>query len=124
MERKPLASESPDSETEATSSQRFPWEAILAYLPVFCLYSWMIRDTVPGLKEHARQGMTLFIIELLLILLKSSFVYSLLWLVIIVLAGLGIWSVYEGRSFQLPSLTDLWDHITNQSSSQKDPEES
>lgn len=90
---------------------RFPWEAILAYIPLFCLYPWSLRHRIPGLEGHARQGLILFIIELFLLLILIPVVYRLIWLGIVVLAAGGIWSAYRGRPYRLPVLDDLVDRL-------------
>ncbi len=91
---------------DATSLE-IPWEAMLCYLPVFCLYPWSLRREMPEIAGHVRQGMILFAFELGLFLITVPAFYKLVWLAILVIAGLGIWSAYNGRSYRLPVLTDL-----------------
>jgi len=89
------------------ASPEIPWEAMLCYLPVFCLYPWSLRRDMPEIAGHARQGMILFGFELALFLITVPTFYKLVWLAILVIAGLGIWSAYNGRDYRLPVLTDV-----------------
>jgi len=91
--------------------EKLPWEAMLAYVPLFCLYPWSIKHTIPGLEAHSRQGMILFGIELFLLLSQVAAFYKLLWLAVAVLAGLGIWSVYRGQAYRLPLVADIADRL-------------
>ncbi len=87
------------------------WEALLAYIPIFCLYPWSLRKQRPELAEHAQQGMILFLTELLLFLIYIPFLYRLLWLGIAVMAILGLVSVFTGKPYRLPVLADLIEKI-------------
>lgn len=88
-----------------------PWEAMLCYLPVFCLYPWSLRREMPQIAGHARQGMILFAVELFLFLITVPTFYKLIWLVILVLAVLGVWSAFNGRPYRLPLLGDLAERV-------------
>ena len=104
----------------AREEERLPWEAMLCYVPLFCLYPWSIRHTIPGLDTHARQGMILFAIELFLLLTQVSAFYKLLWLAVAVLAGLGILSVYRGSPYRLPLVADVADRLTENQAKKAD----
>jgi uncharacterized membrane protein len=95
-------------------SDHVPFEAMLCYLPIFCLYPWSQRRELPGIADHARQGMILFGVEVFLFLVTVPAFYKLLWLVVAVMAGLGVWSAFNGRSFRLPVLGDLADKLEEQ----------
>ena len=96
---------------EEPMQSRVPWEAMLAYVPIFCLYPWAIQDSVPGLKPHARQGMILFVIELIIVLIRTDFVYRMLWLVMLILAALGAWAAFQGMPYRLPLIADFVDSV-------------
>ncbi|MBM3325652.1 MAG: hypothetical protein FJY65_01530 [Calditrichaeota bacterium] len=89
------------------SSDQLPWEAMLAYVPIFCIYPWTLRKVKPELEAHARQGMILFSIEIFLFLVTVPTFYKLLWIALLILAVLGIWAAFNGRPFRLPILSDI-----------------
>ncbi len=87
--------------------EQLPWEAMLAYVPIFCIYPWTLRKVKPELEPHARQGMILFALEIFLFLITVPMFYKLLWIVVLVLSILGIWAAFNGRKYKLPILGDL-----------------
>lgn len=89
------------------ASSEIPWEAMLCYLPVFCLYPWSLRREMPQIAAHARQGMILFAFELGLFLITVPTFYKLVWLAILVIAALGVWAAFNGRPYRLPLLSDV-----------------
>lgn len=108
------ASENSDQEINEVPTEHgdiVAWEALLAYIPLFCLYPWSLRKSRPELAEHAQQGMILFIAELVLFLVSIPFLVRLIWLGVIVLAIIGLVSVLSGRPYRLPVLADLVDRI-------------
>ncbi len=88
-----------------------PWEAMLCYLPVFCLYPWSLRKEMPEIESHARQGMILFAVELALFLITVPVLYKIVWIAILVIAALGVLAAYNGRSYKLPVLWDLAEKV-------------
>lgn len=80
---------------------------MLCYLPVFCLYPWSLRKELPEIAGHIRQGMILFAFELALFLLTVPAFYKLIWLAVMVIAGLGIWAAFNGREYRLPILSEI-----------------
>lgn len=109
-----------DNHTECSDNQRLSWEAYLAYIPIFCLYPWSIRNRKPEIAEHALQGMILFIIELFLLLVAIPIVYKVIWLCVVVLVILGLVSVINNRTYRLPLLADLFDRLSLKKSSTED----
>ncbi len=88
-----------------------PWEAMLCYLPVFCLYPWSLRKEMPEIEGHARQGMILFAVELALFLITVPVFYKIVWIAILVIAALGALAAYNGRAYKLPILWDLAEKV-------------
>ncbi len=111
MESAPEAPKVKSKPEQTDGSLKFDWEALLAYIPVFCLYPWSLRKSRPDLLRHARQGMILFSIELVLILITVPLIYRLLWLGVIVLAVVGLISVLNGKPYRLPVFAELYDRI-------------
>lgn len=83
----------------------------MAYVPVFCLYPWSLRHRMPEIAEHARQGMMLFGVEVVLLLLLVPVFYRLVWLAVLVMAVLGAWSALKGQPYRLPLIADLYDRL-------------
>ena len=98
-------------EVPAEPGNKMAWEAVLAYIPLFCLYPWSLRKSRPELANHAQQGMILFLTELVLFLVSIPFLYRLLWFGVIVLGIIGLVSVFMGKPYRLPVLADLIDRI-------------
>ncbi len=103
---KPWGEDGTDSTTPP-----IPWEAMLCYLPVFCLYPWSLREEMPEIKEHARQGMILFAVELALFLITVPVFYKIVWIAILVIAVLGVLAAYNGRAYKLPVLWNLAEKV-------------
>ncbi|MBM3328013.1 MAG: hypothetical protein FJY67_00885 [Calditrichaeota bacterium] len=112
-----------DLEGEAVpETTEIPWETMLAYVPVFCLYTWSQSREKPELREHARQGMILFAVEVVLFLVTVPTFYKILWLAVLVMAVLGIWAAFNGRPFRLPLLGDLADRLSGDPAGGEDRE--
>jgi len=110
-----------ESHYESSEKTVIPWEAMLAYVPVFCIYSWAVQDVVPGVKQHARQGMILFVIELLLVLLRTEFVYRMVWFALVVIAAFGVWSAFQGIPYRLPLIADFVERVFGRGKATEDP---
>jgi len=98
-------------ETATEATPPIPWEAMLCYLPVFCLYPWSMRKEMPEIEGHARQGMILFAVELALFLITVPVFYKIVWIAILVIAALGVLAAYNGRNYKLPILWDLAEKV-------------
>lgn len=89
--------------------------AIIAYIPIACFIP-LVMDTMKHNEEarfHARQGVVLFVIELLalffLIEPVAHFVFTAVLIVAVVLAIVGIVMAFQGKSYKLPIIGDLAD---------------
>lgn len=96
-----------------SSPPQLPWEAMLAYIPIFCLYPWSLRNERPELRPYVRQGMILFGVEIALLLVSVPTFYKLLWLSILVLAGVGVIHAIQGKVFKIPLLSPIVDELSH-----------
>ena len=87
--------------------------AIMAYIPILCFVPLLnMRDNKEA-RFHARQGVMLFLIELVAVLFLvdgvSDFVFRAILILAIALSVAGIILALQGRSYRLPLIGDLAD---------------
>jgi uncharacterized membrane protein len=89
--------------------------AVMAYIPFLCFVPLLKMRNNPEARFHARQGVMLFLIELIAVLFLiddiSGFVFRA---VLILAAGLsvaGILFALQGRNHRLPVISDLADRF-------------
>jgi len=85
--------------------------AILSYIPFLCLVPLLqMRDSEQA-RFHSRQGLILFLIELLAVLFLIPGLSSLIWKTILVIAlgasVAGIIFGLQGKKYKLPLIGDL-----------------
>ena len=124
-ERRPAAGSVPDLDDQITDaggdSDAHPhagteegrlW-AILAYLPILCFIPLLNMKEDPQIRAHARQGVILFLIELVavifLIVSIADFVFKAILILAIALSIVGIYFAAQGKSYKLPIISDLAD---------------
>jgi uncharacterized membrane protein len=87
--------------------------AILSYIPFLCLIPLLSMKENTEIRLHVRQGVVLFIIELVaglfLIDRISDFVFTTLLVAAIVLALVGLYYAAQGKSYRLPFISDIVD---------------
>lgn len=87
--------------------------AILSYIPVLCFIPLLNMRENKEARFHARQGVMLFLIELVAVLFLidgiSDFVFKGILIVAIALSVAGIFFALQGRSYKLPIIGDLAD---------------
>ncbi|MDF1543907.1 MAG: hypothetical protein P1R58_02255 [bacterium] len=85
--------------------------AIMSYIPVLCFIPLLnMRDNKEA-HFHARQGMILFLIELIAVIFLidgvSGLVFKGLLLIALGLSCAGIYFALQGRNYRLPVVSDL-----------------
>lgn len=89
--------------------------AILSYIPFLCFIplvniNWKENEEA---RFHARQGIVLFVIEMLAIVMLvddiAKFVFRVVLVGTIALAAAGIYFGIQGKRFRLPIISDLAD---------------
>jgi hypothetical protein len=82
--------------------------AVLAYVPILCLLPYTRKDRSAFVSAHVQLGMTLFLIEIIAVILRFRFFWDLILLLCVIAALVGIFHVIQGRNFYLPYLSDLF----------------
>ena len=89
--------------------------AILSYIPFLCFVplmniNWKENEEA---RFHARQGIVLFVIEMLAVIMLvddiAKFVFRVLLIVAVSLAAAGIYFAVQGKRFRLPLISDIAD---------------
>jgi uncharacterized membrane protein len=85
--------------------------AILGYIPFMCFVPLIKMKDNPFAVKHGKQGLILFIIELLAILFLlpkiSEFFWSAVIILCVIFALLGIFNAAQGKTYSIPYLGDL-----------------
>ncbi len=89
--------------------------AILSYIPFLCFIplvniNWKENEEA---RFHARQGIVLFVVEMLAVVMLvddvAKFVFRILLVVAVALAAAGIYFALQGKRFRLPLISDIAD---------------
>ncbi len=105
----------PNAESPDTLPEEARVAAILSYIPFLCFIPLLnMRDNKEAF-FHARQGLILFLFELLaalfLIGALSNLVFKLVLILAFACSVVGIWYVLQGKKIRLPLIGDLADKI-------------
>ena len=82
--------------------------AVIAYVPVLCLLPYTRKDRSEFVSTHVKLGMTLFVIEIIAVILRFRFIWDLILLGCVIVALVGIFHVIQGKGFYVPFLSDLF----------------
>jgi uncharacterized membrane protein len=113
-----LDSENEEASGSTGSSDKFRTEdgrmaAMMSYIPFLCFVPLLNMKDNPEARFHARQGLILFLIELIAVLFLidgiSDFVFKAILVVAAALSVAGIWFALQGKNYRLPILGDLAD---------------
>ena len=87
--------------------------AIMSYIPFLCFFPLLKMRDNPQAKFHARQGVMLFLIELIAILFLIDGISDLIFKAVLIVAAAasmaGIYFALKGESYRLPFVGDLVD---------------
>ncbi|MFH1372445.1 MAG: hypothetical protein ABII79_01430 [bacterium] len=87
--------------------------AILSYIPLICFIPLLNMKDNREARFHARQGVILFLIELVAILFLvdgiSDFIFKGILILAVALSVAGIYFALQGKSYRLPVIGDLAD---------------
>ena len=117
VDEKPVLAAPPPETTEA-EGQAFKSDegrlaAVMAYIPFLCFVPLLNMRHNQEAVFHARQGVMLFLIELVAFLFLfdriSSFVFTAILIVAVALSMAGIYFALQGRNYRLPIVGDLAD---------------
>ena len=87
--------------------------AIMAYIPFLCFVPLLKMKENQEARFHARQGVVLFLIELVAVLFLidgvSDFVFKILLIIAAAFAVAGVIFALQGKNYRLPIVSDLAD---------------
>jgi len=87
--------------------------AVLSYIPFLCFIPLLNMKENREARFHARQGVMLFLIELVAVLFLvdgiSDFVFKVVLILAIALSVAGVIFALQGRNYKLPIIGDLAD---------------
>jgi len=106
---------SEEQRQEEKDEQRFIEEgksaAILGYIPFLCFVPLVKMKDNPFAVRHGKQGLILFILEILAVLFLlpkiSDFFWSAVIILCVIFALLGIFNAVQGKSYKVPYVGDL-----------------
>ena len=90
--------------------------AVLAYIGPLVIVSYLVAKGDPFVKFHIKQGLALFVAEVVALILASFLwflwpIFSLVNLAFFVLAVIGIVNAAQGKEAKLPLVGDLADNF-------------
>jgi uncharacterized membrane protein len=87
--------------------------AIMSYIPFLCFIPLLNMKHNEEARFHARQGVMLFLIELIALLFMvdriSNFVFTAVLIVAVAFSIAGIYFALQGKNYRLPIVGDLAD---------------
>ena len=87
--------------------------AVMSYIPFLCFVPLLNMRHNPEAVFHARQGLMLFLVELVAFLFLfdriSNFVFTAILIMAVALSMVGIFFALQGRNYRLPIIGDLAD---------------
>jgi len=99
--------------TERFVSDEGRMAAIMAYLPLLCFVPLLSMKENKEARFHARQGVLLFLIELVAVLFLvdaiSDLVFKGILIAAVALSAAGIVFAVQGKNYRLPIIGDLAD---------------
>ncbi|HUV30112.1 MAG TPA: hypothetical protein VMY05_03340 [Acidobacteriota bacterium] len=107
-----------EQENQERGAEQFGTEegrlaAVMSYIPFLCFVPLLKMKENKEARFHARQGVMLFLIELIAALFLidkvSNFVFTAVLLVAAALSVAGIVFALQGRNYRLPIISDLAD---------------
>lgn len=88
---------------------------VFSYIPILCLAPILRMGKDEGLKFHARQGLVLFLIEIVASIFLIPSISSLIWTAVLIAcigsAAAGVIFALQGKKIRLPLIGNLADKI-------------
>ncbi len=107
----------PPAQTHAAGSHKNILMAVLAYLGILIIVSYLVAKDEPFVKFHIKQGLVLLIVEVIIWVLFPMFLwplwglYQILHLAMLVLVIIGIVHAAKGEEKMLPVIGDFAKHL-------------
>lgn len=103
----------PGTQGAAFKSDEGRLAAIMSYIPFLCFIPLLNMKHNEEARFHARQGVMLFLIELIALLFMvdriSNFVFTAVLIVAVAFSIAGIYFALQGKNYRLPIVGDLAD---------------
>ena len=104
---------SQESENDLFSTDEGRMAAIMSYIPILCFVPLLNMKENKEARFHARQGVMIFLIELITIIFLidgiSDFVFKAILILAIGFSVAGIYFSLRGKNYKLPIIGDLAD---------------
>ena len=108
-----------DSQTDEEQEKKMIEEgkaaAILGYIPFMCFVPLIKMRDNPFAVKHGKQGLVLFIVEIVAVIFLLPKISALIWTAVIVLclacAVAGIFFAVQGQEWKIPFIGDLADKM-------------
>ncbi len=98
---------------ESFQSEEGRMAAILSYIPFLCFIPLLSMKENKEAHFHARQGVLLFLIELVAVIFLvdgiSNFVFKAILIAAVALSVVGIYFALQGKNYKLPVIGNLAD---------------
>ena len=89
--------------------------SVMCYVPLLCFVPLLNMRDNKEIRFHARQGVILFMIEIVSVLFLvdwvSRFVFKGILILVAILSAAAIYSTLQGRPFRLPIIGDIADKM-------------
>ncbi len=90
--------------------------AVLAYIGPLVIVSYLVAKDNPFVKFHIKQGLVLFVAEVVLWFLRMTFwqlwfIYSIIHFCVIILGIFGIVNAFQGKMKELPLVGEYGKHF-------------
>jgi fumarate reductase subunit D len=114
VDRDTIDSEFADNET-SSSVEDVRLASVMCYVPLLCFVPLLNMRDNKDIRFHARQGVILFMIEILAVLFLvdwvSRFVFKGVLILAAILSATAIYSTLQGKRFRLPIIGDIADKM-------------
>ena len=100
---------------ESSSDSSASLFVVFSYIPFLCLAPILRMGQDEGLKFHARQGLVLFLIEIVAAIFLVPSISSLIWTAVLIAcigsSAAGVVFALQGKKIRLPLIGNLADKI-------------
>lgn len=97
--------------SDSFQSEESKMAAVLSYIPLLCFIPLLNMKENKDARFHARQGVLLFLIELLAAIFLidgiSGFVFKVILIAGIILSIAGVYLSLQGKKFRIPVISDI-----------------
>lgn len=89
--------------------------AVLSYIGILCFIPLLLKKDSPFAQYHAKQGLALFIVEIIASVLSWTIILAwasaIIWLVTIIASIYGMVNAWNGKRVEIPGLKMIVDKL-------------